>query len=103
MWDSKRDTDIKNRLLDSVGEGEGGVIWENSFETYITISEIDDQFKVNAWEKALKAAALEQPRGMGWGGKGFWDGGTQVHLWLILVSVWQKPPQYCKVISLQLK
>ena len=23
---SKRDTDIKNRLLDSVGEGEGGMI-----------------------------------------------------------------------------
>ena len=27
MQDSKRDTDIKNRLLDSVREGEGGVIW----------------------------------------------------------------------------
>ena len=35
MQDSKRDTDIKNRLLDSVGEGEGGMIWENSIETYI--------------------------------------------------------------------
>ena len=35
MRDSKRDTDVKNRLLDSVGEGEGGVIWENSTETYI--------------------------------------------------------------------
>ena len=35
MWDSKRDTDIKNRLLDSVGEGEGGTIWENNIETYI--------------------------------------------------------------------
>ena len=35
MQDSKRDTDIKNRLLDSVGEGKGGMIWENSIETYI--------------------------------------------------------------------
>ena len=35
MWDSKRDTDIKNSLLDSVGEGEGGLIWENSIETCI--------------------------------------------------------------------
>ena len=35
MWDSKRDTDVKNRLLDSVGEGEGGMIWENSTETFI--------------------------------------------------------------------
>ena len=33
MWDSKRDTDVKNRLLDSVGEGKGGMIWENSIET----------------------------------------------------------------------
>ena len=30
---SKRDTDVKNRLLDSVGEDEGGMIWENSIET----------------------------------------------------------------------
>ena len=35
MRDSKRDTDIKNRLLDSVGEGESGMIWENSIETCI--------------------------------------------------------------------
>ena len=33
--DSKRDTDINNRLLDSMGEGEGGMIWENSTETCI--------------------------------------------------------------------
>ena len=35
MWDSKRDTDVKNRILDSVGEGEGGMIWENIIETCI--------------------------------------------------------------------
>ena len=35
MRDSKRDTDVKNRLLDSVGEGEGGLIWENGIETRI--------------------------------------------------------------------
>ena len=34
------------------------------------------------------------------GGSGW---GTHVHPWLIHVSVWQKPLQYCKVISLQLK
>ena len=26
MPDSKRDTDVKNKLLDSMGEGEGGMI-----------------------------------------------------------------------------
>ena len=35
MQDSKRNTDIKNSLLDSVGEGEGGMIWENGIETCI--------------------------------------------------------------------
>ena len=35
MRDSKRDTDVKNGLSDSVGEGEGGMIWENGIETCI--------------------------------------------------------------------
>ena len=35
MQDSKRDIDVQNRLLDSVGEGEGGMIWENGIETCI--------------------------------------------------------------------
>ena len=41
---------------------------------------------------------------MGWGGS--WEGGsgwgTHVNPWLIHVNVWQKPLQYCKVISLQI-
>ena len=36
------------------------------------------------------------------GGMGDQDGETHVNPWLIQVSVWQKPLQYCKVISLQL-
>ena len=35
MQDSKRDTEVMNRLLDSGGEGEGGMIWEKSIETCI--------------------------------------------------------------------
>ena len=31
---SKRDSDIKNRLLDPVEEGEGRMIWKNSIEKY---------------------------------------------------------------------
>ena len=38
--------------------------------------------KINSWEV-----------GSGWG--------THVNPWLILVKVWQKTLQYCKVISLQ--
>ena len=29
MQDNKKDTDVYNGLLDSEGEGEGGMIWEN--------------------------------------------------------------------------
>ena len=35
LQDSSRDTDIENRLVDTVGEGEGGMDWENSTETFI--------------------------------------------------------------------
>ena len=32
---SKKDTDVYNGLLDSEGEGEGGMIWEKGIETCI--------------------------------------------------------------------
>ena len=32
---SKRDTDLRDKVLDSVGEAEGGMIWENSIEACI--------------------------------------------------------------------
>ena len=54
--------------------------------------------------QVLRAGALGRPRGIRQGGR--WEGGsgwgTHVNPWLIHVNVWQKPLQYCKVISLQL-
>ena len=38
MQNIKRDTDVQNRLLDSVGEGEGGMFRENSIKTCILSS-----------------------------------------------------------------
>ena len=35
MQNRRRDTDVQNRLLDSVGEGEGGMFRENSIKTCI--------------------------------------------------------------------
>ena len=35
MHSGNRDTDIENRLVDKVGEGEGWTNWERSMETYI--------------------------------------------------------------------
>ena len=34
LQDSNRDTDIKNRLVDTVREEEGGTNWESSMEIY---------------------------------------------------------------------
>ena len=35
MQNRERDTDVQNRLLDSVGEGKGGMFLENRIETSI--------------------------------------------------------------------
>ena len=51
-----------------------------------------------------KPVLWDNPEGGGGEGAGRrgQDGETHVHPWLIHVDVWQKPPQYCKVIILQL-
>ena len=60
--------------------------------------------QVGCMRQALGPGALGRPRGIG--RRGRWEGGSGwgIHVtpWLILVNVWQKPLQYCKVISLQL-
>ena len=42
MLGSNGDTDIKNGLLDSVGEEEGGMIWEILLKYVYTVCKIDD-------------------------------------------------------------
>ena len=60
--------------------------------------------QVGCMRQVLGAGVLGWPRGMGWGGRreGGSGWGTHVNPWLIHVNVWQKPLQYCKVISLKL-
>ena len=48
---------------------------EQHWNMYITICEIDDQSKFDAWNRALKAGSLGQHRGMEWGGR--WEGGSK--------------------------
>ena len=106
MRDHKRDTDVKNRLLDSVGEGEGGMIWENSTETCI--------FHLHMWNRSPVQFQRMRQGAQGWCiggtlrdgmrrevGRGFRMGNLCTPMadscqWC------QKPLQYCKVISLQL-
>ena len=88
----------------SVGEGEGGMFWQNSIEISILSRVKQITAQVGCMRQVLRAGALGRPRGMGWGGRreegSGW--GTHVNPWLIHVSVWQKPLQYCNVLGLQL-
>ena len=73
MQDRKRDTDVLNSLLDSVGEGEGRMIWENGTETYIL-----------SYKKRITSPGSMHETGCsglvhwddpeGWDGEGGWEG-----------------------------
>ena len=60
--------------------------------------------QVGCMRQVLRPGALGRPRGIRWRGRreGVSGWGTHVNPWLIHVNVWQRPLQYCKVISLQL-
>ena len=74
MQNRKGDTDIQNRLLDSVGEGECGMFWKNNM--YIIYSETGHQPRLDAWDKCLGLVHWEDPEGSGGegGGRGHRDG-----------------------------
>ena len=77
MQDSKRDPDVYSGLLDSVGEGEGGMIWENGIETCIL-----------SCKKRISSQCSMQDAGCLWLGHGDdpegccrEGGGRGVHVW----------------------
>ena len=76
MQNREKDTGIQNRLLDSVGEGEGGMFWKNSM--YIIYSETDHQPRLDAWDKCSGLVHWEDPEESGGegGGRGIGVGNT---------------------------
>ena len=127
----KKDTDLQNSLLDSVGEGEGGMFQENSIEICIVsrVKQITSPGWMHETSTRIWCTGKTQgervEREVG-GGIGMGNtckpmavsfqcmtkfttkkkkkrvnfkmlANFQIH-----VNVWQKPLQYCKVISLQL-
>ena len=89
MQNRKRDTDVQNRLLDSVGEGKGGMFQENSIETCI-LSRVK-QIASPGWMNETSAQAWctgktqrdrverEVGGGLGWG--------IYIYPWLIHANV----------------
>ena len=104
MQNRKRDTDVQNRLLDSVGEDEGGMFRENSIETCILsrVKQITSPGWIHETSAQGWCTGKTQRDGVGKEAEGGIGIGIHVNPWLIHVNIWQKPLQYCKVISLQL-
>ena len=104
MQKRKNHTDVQNRLLYSVGEGEGGMFRENSIETS-TLSRVK-QITNPGWMHETSARGWYTGKTQKDWVDGRWEGesrwGIHVNPWLIHVNVWQKPLQYCKIITLQL-
>ena len=105
MQDSKRDTDVKNSLLDSVGEGEGGMISEGSIETCI-LSYVKRIASPGSMNETGCSGLVHWDDPKGWDGRevgvGFRVGNTCAPM-ADSCQYMAKPLQYCKVINLQLK
>ena len=87
------------------GEGEGGMIWENSIETCILsyVKKIASSGSMHETECQGWCTGMTQRDGMG---RELGGGFRMGHMCTLVVdSCWcmAKPTQYCKVISLQLK
>ena len=91
--------------MDSVGEGKGRIIWENSIET-CKLSYVKLIASIGSMHDTGCSGLVHWDDPEEWdgerGGRGFRMGNTGIP---VADSCWcmAKPIQYCKVISLQLK
>ena len=89
MQNIKRDTDVQNRLLDSVREGEGGMFQENSIKTCILsrVKQITSpgwMHETNARTWCTGKSQRDRVKREVGGGSGW---GIHVNPWLIHVNV----------------
>ena len=91
MQDSKKDTDVYSGLLDSEGEGESVMIWENGIETCI----LSCKNRITVYVRCRIQHAWGWCTGMTQRdvmGREVGGGSclrTHVHPWWIHVNVWQ--------------
>jgi len=77
MRDNRRDTDVENSLFDSMGEGEGGMVWKNGIETCI-LSYVKQIANLGSMYDTECLGLVHLDDAEGWdgeeGGRGFQDG-----------------------------
>ena len=104
MQKRKRDTDVQNRFWTLWEKLRVGCFERTASKHVYYLGWNRSPAQAGCMRQVLRPGALGRPRGIGWRGR--WEGGsgwgTHINPWLIHVNVWQKPLQYCKVISLQL-
>ena len=88
MQGSKGGTDIQNRLVDTVGEGDGGMVWKESAEAYTLPSVKEIASGSSRYDAGTRSRCSVTT----------WRMGTQGCLWPIHASLWREPSQYCKAI-----
>ena len=77
VCETAKETHVQNSLLDSVGEGEGGMIWENGIETCI-ISYMKRIPSLGSMQNTGCLGLVHGDDPEGWYGKG---GGREVQVW----------------------
>ena len=86
--------------MDSVGEGEGGMIWENGIETCI-ISYMKRVTSPGSMHDTGCLGLVHWDDPEGWygegGGRRVQDGEHVVYLWWIHVDIWQNPYNIVKL------
>ena len=96
----------KLKMCIIAGEGESGMNWESSIETYtLTCVKQTVNGKLLYNTGSSNPVLCDNLEGwMGWGvGGTFKKEGAHVDLWPIHVVVWEKPTHHCNAIILQIK
>ena len=80
MQGSRRDTDVKKRLLDYVGEGKGAMFGKNSTET-CTLSHVKYMTSASLMDEARHSQPVLWDNLEGWGEEGGFrmEGHTYIH------------------------
>ena len=90
--------------MDSVGEGEGGMIWENGTETCV-LPNVKQIASPGSMHETGCSGLVHCDDPEGWdeesGGRGVQDGEHPCTLMADSCQCMAKPLQYCKVISCQ--